>query len=182
MDNSEEQSLVNQARSDPQAFAALYDRYVQRIYQYALRRSGDRTAAEDITSATFEKALTHLRKYGWKGESYLAWLYRIAYQQMIQNHRRNHRYVSLPPEQTADINVEGQTQDNLDRQALLRAYYKLSPDDQEVLALRLFDRLSGAQAAEVLDCSPQNIYMRLHRALERLRRQLETVQEFSGED
>jgi RNA polymerase sigma-70 factor (ECF subfamily) len=179
---SEEQALIERARLDPQAFAALYDRYVQRIYHYALRRSGDYAMAEDITSATFEKALEHLRKYGWKGESYLAWLYRIAYQQMIQHFRRNHRYVSLPPEQSADINVEGQTQDNLDRQALLRAYYKLSPEDQEVLALRMFDRLTGAQAAEVLNCSPQNIYMRLHRALERLRRQLETVQEFSGED
>lgn len=167
---------------DPQAFAVLYDRYVQRIYQYALRRSGDHSVAEDITSATFEKALRHLRKYGWKGESYLAWLYRIAYQQMIHHFRRNHRYVSLPPGQTADINVEGQTQDNLDLQSMLQAYRTLSQDDQEILALRFFDHLSGAEAAEFLDCSRQNVYMRLHRALERLRHQLVTKQEYSGEE
>jgi RNA polymerase sigma-70 factor (ECF subfamily) len=178
--DSDEQLLIEQARFDPQAFAVLYDRYVQRIYSYILRRSGDRTMAEDITSATFEKALHHLRKYGWKGESYLAWLYRIAYQQMIHNFRRNHRSVSLPPEQAADVNVEGQAQDNLQRQALFQAFCKLSPDDQEVLALRLFDRLTGTQTAQVLDCSPQNVYMRLYRALERLRRLLEPLEEFDG--
>lgn len=182
MHDSEEQSLVEQARLDPQAFAALYDRYVQRIYRYALRRSGDRSVAEDITSATFEKALRHLRKYGWKGESYLAWLYRLAYQQLVQHHRGNHRFVSLPPEHPADINVEGQAQVNLQRQAVFIAYRKLSPDDQELLALRLFDRLSGAQAAQVLECSPQNVYMRLYRALDRLRRHLETLDELSGEE
>jgi RNA polymerase sigma-70 factor (ECF subfamily) len=182
MDNSSEKSLVERARFDPEAFAVLYDRYVRPVYQFALRRSGDRAAAEDITSATFEKALLHLRKYGWKGESYLAWLYRIAYQQMIQHFRRNHRFVSLPPELTADINIERQAQANFQRQALAQAYRKLSSDDQEVLALRLFDGLSGAQVAVVLDCSTKNVYVRLYRALQRLRRHLETFEEFNRED
>jgi len=182
MDKTEEKSLVEKARLDPLAFAALYDRYVQRIYRYALRRSGDHAVAEDITSATFEKALRHLRRYGWKGESYLGWLYRIAYQQMVQHFRRNHRFVSLPPEQTADTNVEGQTQDNLDRQAMLQAYRTLSQEDQEIIALRFFDHLTGAETAEFLDCSRQNVYMRMHRALERLRRQLETSEASNGEE
>lgn len=178
----EEQSLVEQARRDPQAFATLYDRYVQPIYWFALRRTGDRTLAEDITSATFEKALRHLRKYGWKGSSYLAWLYRLAYQQMIQYHRRNHRFVSLPPEQSEDIDVERQVQSNIQQQALIQAYRCLSDDDQELIALRFFDRLSGEDVAEILDCSPQNVYVRTYRALKRLRRELEAIGELNGEE
>jgi RNA polymerase sigma-70 factor (ECF subfamily) len=179
---SEEQALVEQARHDPQAFAALYNRYVQQIYRFALRRTGDRALAEDITSATFEKALGHLRKYGWKGKSYLAWLYRLAYQQMIQDHRRNHRFVSLPSEQIADIDVEKQVQSSVQRQALVQAYQSLSDDDQELLALRLFDRLSGKEVAEILACSPQNVYVRTYRVLKRLRRELEALGELNGEE
>ncbi len=182
MSTCDEQSLVNRARHDPQAFAALYDCFVERVFQFALRRTGDRILAEDITSASFEKALRHLRQYGWKGSSYLAWLYRIAYQQMVQHHRRNHRFVSLPPDQPADADVERQAQSSLQWQAVAQAFRSLSRNDQDVLALRLFDRLSSAEAAEFLGCSPQNVYVRLYRALQRLRHQLEALGEFSGEE
>jgi hypothetical protein len=121
LSTSDEQSLVEQARHDPQAFATLYDRFVGPISLFALRRTGDRVLAEDITSATFEKALRHLRQYGWKARSYLAWLYRIAYQQMIHHHRRNHRFVALLPDQPADIDVEQQAQSSLQWRAIVQA-------------------------------------------------------------
>jgi RNA polymerase sigma-70 factor (ECF subfamily) len=179
---SDEQSLVEQARHDPQAFAALYDRFVGPVFLFALRRTGDRVLAEDITSATFEKALRHLRQYGWKGRSYLAWLYRIAYQQMIHHHRRNYRFVALLPDQPADIDVEQQAQSSLQWRAIVQASQKLSRDDQEVLALRLIERLSSAETADFLGCSPENVYVRLYRALERLRHELEAIGEFRGEE
>jgi RNA polymerase sigma-70 factor (ECF subfamily) len=182
MPPSDEQALVEQARHDPEAFAALYERFVERVFLYSLRRTGDRLLAEDITSATFEKALRHLRQYGWKGNSYLAWLFHIASQQMVQVHRSNHRYVFLPPDQPADSDVEQQAQSGLQKQAIVQAMQSLSRDDQEVLALRLLDRLSGAEAAEVLGCSPQNISVRLYRALERLRGRLKALGAFSGEE
>lgn len=181
MSNPDEQALVEQARYDPQAFAKLYDLYVQLIYRYVLRRTGERALAEDITSATFEKALRHLRKYGWEGKSYLAWLYRLAYQQMVQHHRRDQRFVSLSPEQRAEVNVERQAQSSIQHQTLMEAYHNLSNDDQELLALRLFDRLSGIEVAEILECSPQNVYVRTYRALERLRNELEALGELNGE-
>jgi RNA polymerase sigma-70 factor (ECF subfamily) len=182
MSTCEEQGLIEKARRDPQAFAALYDRYVQPIYRFALGRTGDPALAEDITSATFEKALRHLRKYGWKGSSYLAWLYRLAYQQMIQYYRSNHRLVPLTAEQSEESKVESQAQTSIQRQALRQAYQRLSDDDQELIALRLFDQLSGAEVAEILDCSVQNVYVRTYRALNRLRRELEGSGEFNGEE
>ena len=182
MSTSEEQALVARARHDPQAFAALYDRFVERVFRFALRRTGDRPLAEDVTSATFEKALRHLRRSGWKGSSYLAWLYRLAYQQVVEQHRRNHRFVALASNWPADANVEQQAQSRLRRQAVSQAFQRLAQVDQEVLALRLFDRLSSAEAAEVLGCSKQNVYVRLYRALARLREQLVALGEISGEE
>lgn len=182
MSTSDEQSLVALAKRDPQAFAALYDRFVEKVYQFALRRTGDRTLAEDITSATFEKALRHLRRSGWKGSSYLAWLYRLAYQQVVEQYRRNHRFVAFPSDWPAEANVEQQAQSHLRRQAIVQAFQRLAQNDQEVLALRLFDRLSSAETAAVLGCSSQNVYVRLYRALGRLREQLEALGEISGEE
>jgi RNA polymerase sigma-70 factor, ECF subfamily len=181
MSSTDEQSLIENARRDPRAFAELYDRYVKAVFCFALRRTSDRALAEDITSATFEKALRHLRRYGWKGSSYLAWLYRIASQQIVQHHRRNHRFVPLLADCPADTDVETQVQSNLQWQAIARAFPSLSKIDQEVLSLRLFERLSSAEAAECLGCSIENIYVRLYRALEHLRDQLAARGELSGE-
>ena len=180
MSSSDEASLVKQARDDPQAFAELYNRFVERVYLFALRRTGDRALAEDITSATFEKALRHLRQNGWSGKIYLAWLYRIAHQQIIQNHRRENRYVSLPPNQPAGADIEAQVQSSLQWWAILREFQKLSERDQEVLALRLFDNLSNSETAEYLNCSPQNVSVRLYRAVKHLRQKLEALGEEDG--
>jgi RNA polymerase sigma-70 factor (ECF subfamily) len=181
MSSCDEQALAERARHDAQAFAALYDRFVERVFLFALRRTGDGALAEDITSATFEKALRHLRQHGWKGSSYLAWLYRLAYHQIVEHYRRNHRFVALLPDQAADTDVERQAQSSLRWQAVARAFRSLARTDQEVLALRLFDRLSSAEVAEVLGCSPRVVYVRLYRALQRLRGQLEALGEFNGE-
>ena len=59
--NMDEAALVERAKNDSAAFGALYNRYVERIYGYALRETLDVATAQDITAATFEIALRHIR-------------------------------------------------------------------------------------------------------------------------
>jgi len=169
---TDEQSLIVKASHDPQAFAALYDRYIEQIYRYALRRTGDRVLAEDVTSATFEKALRHLQSQGWKGKNYKAWLYMIASQQVIEHHRRNERYIALPADMTVTTDIEGLAQNSLQWEQIVQAMGKLSQNDQEIITLRLVERLSNKETAEFLSCSPENVSVRLYRALGRLRKML----------
>ena len=62
----DEKSIVEQARNDPDAFALLYERYIDRIFSFIYRRSGDREPSEDIISASFEAALKYLASYRWQ--------------------------------------------------------------------------------------------------------------------
>jgi RNA polymerase sigma-70 factor, ECF subfamily len=167
-----EQALADQARSDPQAFAALYDRFVEPVFLFVMRRTCDRSLAEDVTSSTFERALRHLQRHGWRGRSYLAWLYRIAYHELVGAYRRTGRLVPLAPDHPAGVDVLDQVAVRLLWRDFLQCYGKLRKADQEIIALRLFDGLSNAEAAAFLGRSPQNVSVRLHRALERLRRHL----------
>ena len=54
--------MVARAGQDPTAFAALYDRYVERIYAYVARQVEETAVAQDITAATFEKAALTLQQ------------------------------------------------------------------------------------------------------------------------
>ncbi|HSO26753.1 MAG TPA: sigma-70 family RNA polymerase sigma factor [Anaerolineales bacterium] len=169
MDLPGEKTFVAQARKDPQAFAALYDLYVDRIYAYAYRRSGDVALAQDITSATFEKALRHIRRYKWQKKSFVAWLYTIARNESVRLYRETARTTLTAVQPVAQQDVE-QTVDQRQRESRLRlALADLSEADREIITLRYFEDLSSAEVAEVLNISVNNVYVRLHRALERLR-------------
>ena len=63
MKSDDDLALVKEAQHNPQAFGAIYDRYVDRIYAYALRLVQDEALAQDITAVTFEKALRHIPSY-----------------------------------------------------------------------------------------------------------------------
>ena len=179
MRNHDEEALVKQAQSDPQAFGKLYDQYVDRIYAYAYRQVQDETLAQDVTAVTFEKALRHIRKYRWQGKSFCAWLYRIARNEAMSHHRRQRRQVSWQFVESHDNGMNNgremetavlQTQHH---QQLHKAMAQLSAKDHEILSLRFFESLNNDEIAEVLNCSTNNVYVRLHRALKRLQKQLE---------
>ena len=105
----------------------------------------------------------------------------IASQQVIEHHRRNERYIALPADMTATIDVEGLAQDTLQWEQILQTMAKLSQNDQEIITLRLIERLSNPETAEFLRCSPENVSVRLYRALGRLRNMLGATSASEGE-
>ncbi|MEL7675675.1 MAG: sigma factor [Chloroflexota bacterium] len=70
-----EPSLIAQARIDPAAFAALYDHYFPRIYNYMRYRVWDAQVADDLTARVFERALADLAAYRPERAPFGAWLY-----------------------------------------------------------------------------------------------------------
>lgn len=168
----DEARLVQQARDDAQAFAILYDRYVERIYAYALREARDVATAEDIVSTTFEKALKHLPQYRWQGTSFGAWLYKIARNELRMHWRKQKWTVPLLGFFRSSANVERTVQANDENDGLQAALSRLSRRDQEILRLRYYEELSQAEIGEVLNCTANAAGVRLHRALNRLRTQM----------
>ncbi len=172
-----EKLLVEQARQDPAAFGVLYDRYVDRIFVYAARLMQDEGVAQDVTAVTFEKALTHIRRYEWQGSSFAPWLYRIARNEAMSRLRRQKW---LSPRQwfgQTELRVtETAVQTRQTNQAIHRALARLRPQDSDIIVLRYLEELSADDVANILACSTNTVYVRLHRALARLRAELERDQ------
>lgn len=166
-----EVELIAAAKLDPDAFAQLYDLYIDRLYRFVRRRALDDAVAEDITALTFEKALRALPTYQPKGAGFGAWLYRIARNELISYQRKQRWLTALLPTQVSTLNLDWIVEHNEAVAALRQALAKLAPADQELLALRFFEELSNPDIAEVLGCPVANVYVRLHRALKRLEQQ-----------
>src|ERR1700755_29782 len=94
---TDELALVRRSQVGEQdAFARLYDAYVERIYRYIYFRVADQQVAEDITSQVFLKAWEKLSSYQSGSTPFIAWLYRIAHNAVIDSYRT--KKVSIPLE------------------------------------------------------------------------------------
>ena len=168
-----EHLLIEQARQDPAAFGALYDHYVDRIFAYTARLMQDEAAAQDVTAVTFEKALKQIRQRGWQGDSFIAWLYRIARNEALSKLRRQKWLSPKSWFGSTELRAtETAVQTRQTRQTIHCALARLRPKDRDIIVLRYLEELSSEDVAEILACSPDNVYVRLHRALARLRAEL----------
>ena len=173
VDTLDDRALAARAGRDPDAFAELYRRHVGTIYSFIWRRCGTRDVAEDVTSATFERALANIDRFEWKGGGFIAWLHRIAANELAGDHRRRQR-AEGPRAQTAlralvpIDDVEGNLLADWPR--VRAALDGLRPRYQEVIVLRYLSGLSADDAATALGISKPVLAVTLHRALTALGR------------
>jgi RNA polymerase sigma-70 factor (ECF subfamily) len=171
----DEDALVEAARTDRAAFGRLYDRHFDAIYNYIFRRVGDQEAAEDLTSATWERALSAIERYEVRGLPFAAWLYRIAGNLVANHHRERSVRKHVPFEPGLDHGGPDFLERSEARDVVRGAMERLSEADREVLSLCYFAGLSPQETADVLGCSIAAMHKRLHRARVRLRNHLEEL-------
>lgn len=172
--DQEEAALIERAKSEPEAFGVLYERYVDRIYTYIYYRTGNQQDAEDLTARTFFKALNHIDRYVQRGAPFSAWLYRIAHNIVANWHRDSQRRRELALEEQATqgqigANPERRAEAGEERAALLRAIRRLPDDRQQLLLLKFMESLSNAQIGRIMGRSEGAVKSLYHRTLIALR-------------
>lgn len=180
-ENLEETELIERAKSDPEAFGELYERYHKRIYNYVYYRTGNAADAEDLTARIFVRAMDHIGTYEDKGLPFSAWLYRIAHNLVANFHRdRSRRRIialdDIAQWQVSEEDPEFAAQLTEDRALLLDAIQRLPADRQELLVLKFVDRLPNAEIGEVMGRSEGAIKSLYHRTLLTLREELTAQQ------
>jgi RNA polymerase sigma-70 factor (ECF subfamily) len=179
-DPADDAALVARAKGDPEAFGALYERYVGKIYSYLYYRTGNTHDAEDLTARVFQRALAGLDRYTSRGLPFSAWLYRIAHNLVANWHRDQRRRQHLPLHEVAPAELpdgrdeapEAQAESREERETLLAAIRRLPGDRQQLLVLKFVERLSNAEIGVVLNRSEGAVKSLYHRTLLALRDEL----------
>jgi RNA polymerase sigma-70 factor (ECF subfamily) len=178
MDPKQERALLRRARSDPDAFRALYDHYFPKVYAYVSYRIGRAQDAEDIVADAFLTVVDKLDTFRWRGEgSFAAWLFRIVRNRVSDFYRRGRGSEEAIP-------LEGLP--NLASRALLpadafarrerfahlrRLIDALSPRRREVILLRFFAGLRNKEIADLLALDERTVASHLCRGLRDLHHQ-----------
>ena len=142
-ERDEDAALARRAAAgEAEAFGVLYDRYVNAVYRYVFYRVRNEAEAEDVTSDVFMRALRAIPKYEPR-QAFLAWLYRIARNAVIDRSRRRATRIQVTFEDALAHPMGDQTVDpnagllaGSDAAVVRAAMKQLTPLQQEVLVLR----------------------------------------------
>ena len=150
-DLSEEVALINDARTNPESFGLLYEKYVGKIYNYIYFKVGNNDDAEDLTAKVFFKALKNIGSYRHMGLPFSAWLYRIAHN-LVANHHRDRSRVAMVSiddlvlaDQSRSAAPEALMVKKQDNAYLLELINNLTPQKQELIVLKFVQKLSNEE-------------------------------------
>ncbi|WP_433474301.1 RNA polymerase sigma factor [Spirillospora sp. CA-142024] len=168
-------ALIESSLAEPEAFAALFDRYSAMLYRYVSRRLGPE-AAEDVVGETFLTAFSKRHRYDLAQRDARPWLFGIATKLVARHHRaEGARYRALrrspvdgPVEGPADRVAAGVTA-SASRPALAEALSGLARRDLDVLLLVAWGDLAYEEVARALGIPVGTVRSRLNRARRKVR-------------
>jgi len=179
-------------------FSKIYDKYVERIYRFVFLKVSSREVAEDLTAETFLKAWEaynkpynlNIKNSNPKSkiqnpksniENPQAFLYKIAKNLIIDHYRQKSRFKIISTEHAefipASENLEQKMDLDLNMLRVRTALSQLKDDYQEVVIWHYLNELSISEIAKILEKSENAVRVTLSRALEKLRGELERLED-----
>ena len=177
-EDSELIRAVNAGR--PEVFQDLVRRHEQKLYNFALRMCRNESDAEDLVQETFLNAYRSLKDFRFETK-FKNWLYRVAVNTAIKKRRRS-KFAPEPDVSLEDLaGNEGVVDPSGDPpdwarmpleqvlteellETLNQAIHALPEKYRVVVVLRDVEEFSTEETAQILNLSPTNVKVRLHRA------------------
>ncbi len=173
------------ARGDGEAFNLLVGRWEQKLYNYALRLTGDREDAFDICQDTFVRAYEQIGQLQ-NPDKFSHWLFKIARNFCISLYREKKNLPRLEVDAESDPDVElerllsgdsliridnGQRYEPAELRLIVeRALEQLSFEQRETVVLKVYEGLKFTEIAEIAACPVSTVKSRLYLGLNELKK------------
>jgi RNA polymerase sigma-70 factor, ECF subfamily len=174
----DELRLIEAAKTNPERFAPLYNKYYKQIFNYIYQRMESKDTAFDVTSTVFLKALSGIESYRFKGVPFSSWLYRIAHNEVMQSFRlqKGKRVINADIGDLRDICEENEEVFMEDYIPFLKQVIKSLPEEElQIVEMRYFEKRPFKEIADILDITETNAKVRMHRILEKLKKQFTKI-------
>jgi RNA polymerase sigma-70 factor (ECF subfamily) len=175
---SDHELLVAWCGGDKLAGSELFGRHFESLYRFFANKAGDET--DELVQRTFVAALEGADRF--RGDaSVRTWLFAIARnivrQWAWERSRLRSREDELGEHSLAELGVGASTAIDMAREHrnLAAGLRRIPIDSQIVLELYYWERLTGAEIAEILECSEGTVRSRINRARLQLRGELEQL-------
>jgi RNA polymerase sigma-70 factor (ECF subfamily) len=173
--HADERELVERAKRDPNAFGELYDRHFQQIYRFVFSRVREQTAAEDVTSEVFMKALKSLPRYQHTGRPFSAWLYQIAVNAVADHYRADRPTRDIEEMHdlaSSEVGIEEQAAQRDELRRIWHHVEKLPGQQRTAMVLKFQEDLKIEDIAIAMGKTEGAVKLLLHRGVTRIRSEM----------
>jgi RNA polymerase sigma-70 factor (ECF subfamily) len=184
VDQSDAELLIASSAGSAEAYSAFFQRHVDPITRYAVRRCASPDDVADLVGECFLVALQAAHRYVPETDTALPWLFGIARRLLAKQRRKyvgNRRLEikvsnAFPVFTVAEDDAIASAIDAASQAPILEeALGRLTRSEREVLELVAYDGLSPSEAAEALDISPNAARLRLSRARRSVRTHIDSA-------
>ena len=178
--NSEQvEALVLAAqKGETDAFAKIYDHFVDQIYRYVFFKV-NKDDALDLTENIFLKVWEKLKSYQKTADSHFSsWLFRIAHNVIVDHYRTRKENVALDidtPDEKRHNDPVFRTERKISQDHLKKAIGKLNKKYQQIILLFYVNELDNSEVARVMKKSEGSLRILKFRALKALKQALEEM-------
>jgi len=176
--NKSDENLIKAAKEDLSNFKMLYEKYVKAVFRYCYKRLGNnRELAEDITSETFVKAIEKFDTYTYRNKSFVAWLYTISHNLIVDYYRdKKERNISLDElpqfSKKEEETILSKLSEEEVKEEVVEKAKNLSDSLQNIFTLRLTEDLTFAQIAKMVGGTEGSVKMKYYRGIKSIRRKI----------
>lgn len=177
MDGAREAELIRRSLAgDVEAYGALVEGHQRVLYNVALRMTGNREDAQDVTQIAFVKAYQKLATFD-RSRKFFSWVYRILWNETLNLIQRSPRHQALDEEMPDPGRPPDRESEEREERVLIReAIDELPADYRQVILLRHFAQLSYQDMGRIIELPEKTVKSRLFTA----RRLLGTILERKG--
>lgn len=162
-------------------FLKCYENHSDALFRYCYFQVSDRETAKDLLQDTFTKTWQYL-KDGKDIDNLKAFLYKVA-KNLIIDYRRKKKSYSLDAitetgvDFKSDIDEETKVTEDFDKEFVVSQLERLEDDYREILTMRYVNEMSIKEIADTLDMTPNNVSVKIHRGVDKMKKILEEYYE-----
>lgn len=174
---SDEELVVHITTNDPESYQFIVERYEAPLLRYARTMISDPDEAMDAVQNAFIKAYTNLRSFK-TDRKFSSWIYRITHNESINLIKKHKREFRPDDDSWFDLieDMRIRADEAMDNKMLggqlQQALATLPSKYRDPFVLHMHERMSYEDVSEVLRLPVATVGTRIHRAKDRLRKEL----------
>lgn len=170
MEITDEDAITRLSKGEIEAFTELYDKYVEKIYNFIFYRVSNRALAEDLTSEVFLRAFDRIETFNPEKSKFSTWLFQIAKNRLIDYYRAMKPLDELNEsmEIASDYSVIDEVDRVFDVMRVKAILDKLESNERDLIIMRLWDDLSYREITELTGRSEASLKMHFSRIMKKL--------------
>lgn len=170
-----ENEIVSRVQNgETQFFGALYELYLKKIFVFIYYKTHHRETAQDLTSQTFMKALEKISTFDSGRGRFNSWIYGIARNSVTDHFRSFHFAKNIEDvwDLTTGEDVVRDVSNKIQLEEIRVGLQKLSPQQREIIILRVWQGLKFSEISEILGKSEAACKMEFSRGIKNLEKEV----------